>query len=287
MKCSHTLRISLLAAVCGLASSLAFAADPPPPPPSPDILRGPDIQDRDVPGAPGTFGEPTGRDRKRSGAADQRVRHRAFMEALRSLGGEEVAPDLRLTEVQGEQIKSIAEEFRTAMDTYRADHKAEIDALREKAQLGRPGDGPDGKRPEGKGAEGKRPERKGAEGKRPEGKGSGAGAERKPGTGAATDDPEVAAARAQLKAIREGAPKIDAYQTRMWAVLSAPQQALVQSRLDATQDRVRERDRGDANRRGQDRDKRAGDRRGPRPAPGIDDVNVPPPPPDAPMPEVH
>ena len=347
MNLSNTLRISLLAAVCGLASSLAFAADPPPE----DILRGPDIQDRDVPGAPGTFGDAKNRGGKRPGAADQRQQQRAMMGALRSLEGDDVAPDLRLTEDQQAQIKAIAEELRTATEAFRAEHKDEIDALKAQAGDMRANGDRAGKRPEPMDAPGR------AEAKADLDKRSKA-------------DPDVAAAREKLKAIHESAPKPEAYTTRMWAVLSAPQQALVQSRMDLERDDMRSgmderkperrRERGAENKdnRGAERQPqgnrgrgadapnarfapappaapradgrpgprgddanggaaerfdrlrnrfnelspeaqervlerfeemlaRMGDRRGPRPAPSIDDVNVPPPPADAPMPEVH
>ena len=285
MNLSNSLRISLLAAVCGMASSLAFAADPPPE----DILRGPDIQDRDVPGAPGTFGEAKNRGGKRPGAADQRQQQRAMMGALRSLEGEDVAPDLRLTADQQAQIKAIADELRAATEAFRAEHKDEIDALKAQAGEMRPRGGRDGDRAKGgRGAE--RPE-----GDRLKPMDAPGRAEAKADLDKRKADPDVAAAREKLKAIHAAAPKPEAYTTRMWAVLSAPQQALVQSRIDAVQDRERRDDDRRAMNRDRDRDrdrdgnrgKRADGRRGPRPAPSVDDVNVPPPPPDAPAPEVH
>jgi hypothetical protein len=223
MRTTTALRTTILAACCGLAASAISLADPPPPPPAPpeELLRGPAINDRDVPGATGTFSEPTDRAGKRAAGAkgDPRIRHRAFMDALRSLEGEEVAPDLKLTTDQRTKIDAIDAELRAALESFKSTHQADIDALREKVGEVR-GKGANKRAGNGKGRT--RADR--ADAPTP------ADAEM---TDDSTRDADIAAAREQLKALRANAPKPEDFHTRIWAVLSAPQQALVQSRLDS------------------------------------------------------
>lgn len=221
-------RIAILAGVCGLAASIALGQPASPPPPQDDFLRGPAVQDRDVPGARSTFGDPDARGRQGRGAnndRDPRVMHRAFMDALRSLEAEEVAPELRLTEDQRAQIKTIDEELRAAADAWKAEHQPQIDALKNTIGEARE-----------RGRDGNRPGRGQGQG---QGKGRGNGSNSGPNAqpdGPSTDDAATTTAqdtaRQQLKTLRDSAPKPEDFHTRMWAVLSAPQQALVQSRLD-------------------------------------------------------
>jgi hypothetical protein len=313
MRTPTSLRTTILAACCGLAASTISLADPPPPAQD-ELLRGPAIQDRDVPGASGTFSEPTDRAGKRAAGAkgDPRMRHRAFMDALRSLEGDEVAPDLQLTTDQRTKIDAIDAELRAAAESFKSTHQADIDALREKVGEVR-----------GKGAD-KRAGNNAGKGK---GRTRADRADTPPSADAAMTDEstrnaDIAAAREQLKALRASAPNPEDFHTRIWAVLSAPQQALVQSRLDddsqpsprgvedsprrgeagppqadrvrgaapppdpARFDRLMERFHAlppDAQARIIERIEemlsRMENRRGPRPAPSMDDVDVPPPPP--------
>jgi len=207
-----TLRIAILAVLCGTSISLAQG------PPSDETLRGPKVNDRAVPGVSTDFGERTGKPDKFQ-RGDPRIAHRQFMDAIHSLEADDIAADLRITEDQLAQIDAIDKELRAALESFRADHQAEIDELRAKSgEL--------------------RDERRERRSDRPEGPPT---KEDKARAKAAKADPEVQAAKEKLKALKESGPKPEDYHTRMWAVLSAPQQALAQSRLDSMRDDRRER----------------------------------------------
>ncbi len=157
-------------------------------------LGGPKVQDRDVPGARARFGE--GMEQRREGPG---VRPQMFMRAVQSLAGPEAPEAVRATPEQAEKARAIMGEYRAAMEKFREANATELNALREQAgEMARGRGGPDG---------------------RPN-----AGAPRE-GRGQAT--PEQLAARQKLRELNEKAPKFEPYQTRVWAVLSEPQQAHV------------------------------------------------------------
>lgn len=209
----------LLVALCAL-SAPAFAQDSKP---SEAPLGGPGVTDRAPPGGR-KFGGEAGKGDKFSRAGGVQA-HGAFMRTLRQLGGPDAPEGLAMSEEQIEKVRAVEDEYRAAMKAFREQHKDEFEALRKEAglpEMGGPGErrggpggpgGPDGERPE-------RPQRPGK-----------------------SDDPKVQAARDKMRTLMEQGPKVEEFQTRQWAVLSAEQQAFVKDRMAEMRERRAERGR--------------------------------------------
>ncbi len=117
----------VLAAATLLLFSPAFLLAEPPPSAGPP-LRGPEVSDRDVPGAPGDFG--SGQDRRRLA---ERIPLPVFRDAVMSLAGEDVPAELRLTDEQAEALRRHQRRFERARREHMAEHGAELRRLREQA----------------------------------------------------------------------------------------------------------------------------------------------------------
>lgn len=256
----------LLVALCAL-SAPAFAQDSKP---SDAPLGGPGVTDRAPPGGR-KFGGEAGKGDKFSRAGGVQA-HGAFMRTLRQLGGPDAPEGLAMSKEQIEKVRAVEEEYRAAMKAFREQHKDEFEALRKEAglpEMGGPGErrgpggpgGPDGERPE-------RPQQR-------------------PGK---SDDPKVQAARDKMRTLMEQGPKVEEFQTRQWAVLSAEQQAFVKDRMAEMQERRAERGReagpdgpgAEGKRPGRGPGGPEGERRGPRgprPDRGPGGPGTPPPPP--------
>jgi hypothetical protein len=199
-----------------------------------DPLSGPKVESREVPGVDDQFGEERG-DRMR---ARERVPTRMFLGAIRSLESPETPEDLQLSDEQRDQIRDIAEEFRGAMQAFRAEHREELAALREKAPPGARGRG-DGARRQGDGPPPNQNGQRRGQGP-PDGRGPRADNAPPPPAprGAEAHDgpppppPPNAEARERLAELMKDAPKAEPYHTRMWAVLTEAQQVVVRERLD-------------------------------------------------------
>jgi hypothetical protein len=107
-----------------------------------NLLRGPEVVDRDVPGVTSTFGETDAPVRGR----ERPVRHNVFMEALASLVGPDVPAELRATAEQEAQVRDLDEAFKAEQRAYYRTHRdafrelrtlaAEARAIREQADNG-------------------------------------------------------------------------------------------------------------------------------------------------------
>lgn len=197
-----------------------------------DPLSGPKVESREVPGVDGQFGEGR-RDKMRSG---ERVPTRMFMGAIRSLESPETPEDLRLTDEQRDEIRDIAEEFRGAMQAFRAEHRDELQALRDEAP-GRGGQGARGRADRGqRQGDGPPPNARGQGGPNGRGpRGGDAPPPPPPGNGADEGAPPPRPSpeqRERMAEIMKDAPKAEPYHTRMWAVLSEAQQVVVRERLE-------------------------------------------------------
>jgi Spy/CpxP family protein refolding chaperone len=126
----RTVAPRLIAAALLATAGFAFApalAQPADEPDSPEaVLGGPEVEDRDAPGA-ATFGEPEMASRE---AREQRVPHRVFMGAIRGLASPEAPVGLELSDDQKSQIRAIEREHRDARRAFMRDHADELRALR-------------------------------------------------------------------------------------------------------------------------------------------------------------
>lgn len=229
-------RISALAVL--LAAGAAIAAPPAPSEPSDAPLRGPRVQDRDVPGHTAKFGE---MDDKRMRAA--RVPIRIFMASVKDLTSEETPAELRPTGAQQESIDAIEKEMgelqRSMMRQRRA---AQGERGPDAAVPGRPGAPPapdDQQRPR------QRPQRaQDADGMAPEGA-PGPQRRQRVGPGAQDGAPPVGddkrRARAQEMMNFEPPPEVEALRVRAWEVLTEPQQEFVRERIQLRMEEVRAR----------------------------------------------
>ncbi len=244
---THARRARLLALAAGSALALAAAgataiADEEPKPATDEpaeVLRGPEVEDRDVPGSDSTFGDP---EMKPMRDKERPLPHRAFMAALRGLGGEDAPPELRATEAQRDEVREIEREFLDARRAYMQKHRDEIRELM--AQLRPEGAGPPARR----GAAPDDPERgepmeetRPREGRR--GRPARADAPRGPREGGRprinpedlTEEQRVAFDR--LREIRGAGPQASAYHARIWEVLTPEQRAFVEGRIEEIRER--------------------------------------------------
>jgi hypothetical protein len=214
-------------------------------------LKGPSGNDNSVPGETRRFAGQGG-DRKER-AAQAPVRHPMFMKALDVLRGDADA-SVRLTDAQEEGIRKADADLRDKTQAFRTEHQAQIRDLMSKltpedrrrfaalaGMMGndradgrgqpqrRPAAGGQGKRPEGgeAGGQGKRPAA-GGEGKRPEGR----PARAPEGDGMMTDPAQSEAARDQLRALMETAPRPEDSHKAIFALLTDSQRPLVEKEIE-------------------------------------------------------
>ena len=101
-----------------------------------DVLGGPEVEDRDVPGTSDSFGETMMR---APGDRSARVPHRVFMGAVEALDAPDTDPALRVTDDQRAVIEDAVAAFRDELRAYMREHADELRALR--GARGRGGDG--------------------------------------------------------------------------------------------------------------------------------------------------
>ncbi len=177
-------------------------------------LAGPKVRERRVPGVEQGF---TDARREGRGRVGQAVPHRVFMQVVDGLRGEgeHAAPEeIRLTPEQSEQVADFDREFREAMRAHVEKTRGENDEPRRKARRDRVrGDAP-------------------------------APADKPAGEGEAMGDPpppDRDAVRARVEEARRNAPKAADCHTKIYSVLTEPQQDYVKGRLDAWRKEMEER----------------------------------------------
>ena len=143
MNRSHRRSVLLAAAFVLLMPLALIASDDAPSPRADeaDALRGPSVENVDVPGSPSTFGEMSGRQARMM--ADRPVPHRVFREAVESLTSEEAAPELRLTREQQEALQGLEREAREARRAYLREHGPKLRELRSQLESLRRGEQPE------------------------------------------------------------------------------------------------------------------------------------------------
>lgn len=210
-------------------------------------LRGPDVKDDHAPGTSGAF-SPMMENAGDKRPDDTRVPHEVFLGAVKSLRGEGVAPDLRLTPAQVETLEIAEREFRAELQAFRREHGAEMRELREALGMDaaptarepaqRGADAPQKKQKQGAGAtppSGPVDRRQLA---RPEDRGARAPSDMtdagdEPVDGApGSDDPAQDRQRERWKALMQMRPTGDAQRSKVWATLSEAQRAHVQAEID-------------------------------------------------------
>ncbi|MFO0832457.1 MAG: hypothetical protein U0637_11550 [Phycisphaerales bacterium] len=205
-------------------------------------LSGPRVKDNGVQGERRTL---TGKGDPKLERAG-RLAPRVFERAVHSLQGEQAPEGVRLSAEQEKQIEDIRGEFMGQMRDYIAEHKDEIQTLREKLpprERGRVDQFLDNARGPG-GPEGERGGR-GPDG----GKGRGRGSGNRPGPDAPppphddamqddapmADPSEVEAAKTRLKELLDGAPKPADAHARVMAVLTEAQRDAVNQEVERLQ----------------------------------------------------
>jgi hypothetical protein len=188
------------------------------------VLEGPKVKDLNAP-TPSTFdGGPQREGKKRM---DPQIPHPKYVETIKKTLGSDAPEAIRLTAEQNTKIDGIESEFQASIKAYREAHKDEIKALREQGmELGGPGGRGKGR---GEGS-GKGDHAKGDEMAPPPGDGM-----------SPADSPDRKALMEKAKALRDAAPKPAEAEAKMWAVLTAEQQAAVRPKLDAMKDEMAKR----------------------------------------------
>lgn len=232
--------IIAVAGVCFATASASLTDEPP--------LGGPKVQERNVPGVRGSFGE-GGPGQRRMG---DNLPPQAIRRAIESVIGPNAPEATRGTPEQIAKVNAIVQQHEQAVRDYMQQHREEL------AQLRRDSGGPRG------GPEGDRPRR------RPDGQGRPPADDMMGEPAAPSQAQEEArqAARERSREILAGAPKIEDAMTKVWAELSAEQRTAVDAQLDSVRERM--------SRERQDRyvDQRTRERGGPpadaegRPGPG-------------------
>jgi len=204
------------------------------------VLEGPKVKDLNAP-TPSTFDGGAQREGKKR--MDPQLPHPLYMETVKKTLGPDAPEKIRLTAEQNTKIEGIESEFRAAQKAYMEAHKDEIKALREQGmELGGPGG-------RGRGEDGPGGREKGEHG-RGEGRGEGHGEGHEkgdemsppPGDGKPpAETPERKALMEKAKALRDAGPKPTDAEAKVWAVLTAEQQAAVRPKLDAAKDEMAKR----------------------------------------------
>lgn len=118
-----------VAAILTAAGGSHAWAEPAPAKSDAPALQGPRVEDGGTPSIRRDFGG-GGKDMK----GNRPIPPQAFQRALSKLRGEGVSENLRLTEEQEKQIKSVQQEFEAAAAKFREENKAEVEALRAQAR---------------------------------------------------------------------------------------------------------------------------------------------------------
>lgn len=196
---SSLIGVIALLGVAGLSASTLAQSTPPAASP---VLKGPEVKDRDVPGVVGEFGSTNVARR----FAD-RMPPEIFRKALGVLTAEDAPADLRATDDQRAQFKELVEDFEVRVREYRRSHGKEIAELRKLAgEIQGPRDA-------------KKAEKK-------------ADADDSMQNMSEGDQKKRDEAKAKLRELMEGAPKIDEVYTKVWAGLSEPQRKAVDAELE-------------------------------------------------------
>ncbi len=260
------------------------AKRPPAPEPAPaDALRGPAVTDNPLPQTPAVYTDPTD-PLSDGGPRDAGVPHDIFMRLVHDLKASDAKPELLLTSAQLEKIDVLDKEYRAEVQKFRRDHanefKRAMGILRDAAAA----KSADGEIP----AEPKKKSRIRLQG---------APVEEPPPPPPTTE--EIAEARRMLDDLQRQVPRPLKCHTLIWEVLTPPQRDEVRARVNAWRaDRIETRLMKAAEReaRGDNDDDMAPApekvsprpeaqipppaRRRPasrsKPAPDMDDVNVPP-----------
>lgn len=188
----------VLAACCAAAAaaqdSRLSSTPPADPAPRKDVLSGPKVQDRSVPGVQSQFGEQMD-PRQRAIAVPNEV----FMRIVRSLGEEETPADAKLTPEQRQQIQTIADTFQAESRAFMRQNMEELRNLREQTGVrGNPGNG----------------------------------APQRPAAGPPMSEEERAKLVARLQELNNARPSPDAAHTQIYAVLNPAQQEIVRAQVD-------------------------------------------------------
>ncbi|MCA9282825.1 MAG: hypothetical protein KDA30_12350 [Phycisphaerales bacterium] len=247
-------RLSALSVI--FAAGLAIAAPPSAPPGAPPTdapLRGPRVDDRDVPGHSANFGE---MDDKRMRAA--RVPMRVFIGAIHMLATDEAPEGLRLTAEQDEQIKAIGEELREATRALarererggaaRGDGEQPERGARNRAPRPDAAEGSDGAPPardrarpnrRGPGGPGAQGDEMVPEGNPPQRRRAGRPAPDQVAPEDMADREVMRREMAQRMMDFEPPQEIEALRVRAWEVLTEPQQEFVRAEIDRKMEEIR------------------------------------------------
>ncbi len=207
--CSRSPRsLALYLAIAGLAIGLSAAAhaDQPANP-----LGGPSVETKVAPGSNGTFGSGAGSAKARG---EREIPAREFMRAVETALGADAPEGVRATPELEQKIRAIGSEFAAAQRAYMQQNR---EALAQMRQLERPAK-KDANKPDAPGDESMK------------------------GTEPAMSDEDRAALIERLREVRDKAPKAADAHTKVWALLSEPQRAAVQVKLDALHKEMQERD---------------------------------------------
>lgn len=215
------LSASVLAFACGLALAAgAMAQGDQSPKSGSEVLGGPKIQDRNVPGQVGAFGE-KGELQKR---ASDRLPPGAMRRALESAIGPDAPESVRATAEQREKIEKIVRDHEAQVRAYMDQHREEIEQIRKDAGLGQ------GER------RGERRGPGGLEGRAPRGAGRPDGA---PPEMNKDDQAKADAARQKIRDLMEAGPKQSDLMTKVWAELTPAQQDATNKALDEVRERMK------------------------------------------------
>lgn len=201
----HTRPLSILTLLLCAGTALAQPHDPKPA----DALRGPAVNDRNVPGVNGSFGEPGGDKRKFVG--ENRLPPRVFRNALDTIMSPDAPENLRVTDEQRTRYQGWMDDFQKSVGTYMKEHRDELGDLRRK---------------------GGEPRRSGPSGRPPESERPGNPDETMKPDGTPAAPKETGAARERYQTLMAGAPKIEDLYTKIWTELKPDQQRAVDAKLD-------------------------------------------------------
>lgn len=187
-------------------------------------LQGPRVRDGGVPGDRNTFSSKTGQAGRRQN--EWQVPHRVFLRAIDSLRSPDLAPELRLSVEQGEKLNALEREFRTSVQSYFEEHRAEFESLRGHMPPEAKRRFEELRRAYGPAAPDSTPRRGVQEEPRP----------RRPMPPAPETMNDAPQSREQvreaMRRLYDGAPKIADLHTKVWATLSEAQQAAAKAELE-------------------------------------------------------
>lgn len=199
---SRTSIVALLTCA-GLAGASLHAAEPDDAP-----LRGPSVTDKVAPGGHTTFAPEAGGDRKRG---EREIPHPLFMRALNEAIGDSAPEAVRASKELQSKLKAISDDFNQAQRTYAQQNREALAKMRGEGR----GAKKDAKNPKDK------PEADSMQ---------------------EMTDEDRQAMMERMREIREKAPKAADAHTKIWALLSEPQQKAVEERLEVFREEARKRE---------------------------------------------